>query len=124
MIDSLAQAIAQDHEPLTVHCPSIRARLRESFSDPASPAYVSATNFLAFDHHALAVIELLGDFARTNGFDSCRRIVPNSYAVRCLFRSSRDRSSVADAVGAGPVHLYLFNDRNVHFEPLVRVRER
>ena len=135
LIHSLEQVIASHGVPLESAPAAIRTHLRERFSHASGDAWVGVQNFLTFHIHTMAIIEEIGTLARELGVSNSDRITPHAYTVRCMRRISRteanegamvpagqDQYVLADEIGTGDLTLYLRNIDNIHFEPLLPLR--
>ena len=76
---------------------------------------VTRDNFLDLRNHWRDIIHLIGTSSSNNG---CRdaRIAPETFTVVAV---ERDHGQVVEQVGDGPTRLYVFNDRLIHFDPLL-----
>ena len=84
----------------------------------------------------MPIIEEIGTLARDLGVSNSDRITPHVYTVRCIRRISpteasegaivpgrQDQYVLADEIGTGDLTLYLRNIDNIHFEPLLPLRD-
>ena len=99
-------------------------QLRSRFNDVTQRNYVAEKNYLTFDFHALDVIDMIGNSARSLGMDPDHQIRASTYEVRCLKETTSPQRVVSEIVGTGAVILYLRNHHNIHFEPLFRVKSQ
>ena len=96
----------------------IRERLRERYPDGDNR--VTASNYLDLRNHWRAVVDLLGISARDHGYDQAVQIRSQNFNVTAVLE---DTSRVVEQDGDGPIGLYILNEGNSHFVPLLRNRD-
>ena len=95
----------------------IRGMLCAQFSGTVGLAAVTYRSHLDFCEHAQAVLELIGESARRAGLASGENIVMAAFTLVCV---ARDSAAVGDVLGSGSTVLYLVNEGNYHYRPLLR----
>ena len=99
--------------------PWIRKELRKQF--PTGENMVTNANFLDLRNHWRSIIDLLGVSARNHGCDRENQIHAMNFRVTSVLEDSQ---RVVEVDGDGPIHLFMLNEGNYHFVPLLRNRER
>ena len=118
LIDSLRQVLYDQAGILCdVDMQYIRELLREKHPAGVTQVRVHRPNFLDLEHHAFDTIDLLATASATQG------IHPNSreFSIICLHATDADALHAA-RVGHGQRRLYLFNEGDRHFRPLLHLR--
>ena len=119
LIHTLQQAVADNNMPsIDAIIPSVRRSLLDRFPRTGVDA-VTRDNFLVHDLHWEAIVDCLGLHARDTGFDAEGRIAHTSFTLVVV---SEDRSAIASIEGTGPIRLYILNQGNMHYVPLLRRR--
>ena len=99
--------------------PWIRQELRKQFLTGEN--MVTHANFLDLRNHWRSIIDLLGVSARRHGCDRENQIHARNFRVTSVLE---DVQRVVEVDGDGPIHLFMLNEGNYHFVPLLRNRER
>ena len=96
---------------------NIRIALRTQFREGEARVSVQPCNFLELDHHAKAILRLLGlhNTLRSLNVDA------SQYRIVCVHLGADGRVH-AGVTGSGPQTLYIANEGNLHFRPLMRER--
>ena len=115
LIHTLLQCINDRGIRCTAAIPWIRSSLRERF--PSGSSYVSEINYLDFRNHWKAVVDLIGISARHSGYDSDKKIYAHTFRVTAILEEAR---RVVEKDGDGHVDLFVLNEGNSHFVPLLR----
>ena len=119
LIHTLQQAVADNNMPsIDAIIPSVRRSLLDRFPRTGVDA-VTRDNFLVHDLHWEAIVDCLGLHARDTGFDAEGRIAHTSFTLVVV---SEDRSAIASIEGTGPIRLYILNQGNMQYVPLLRRR--
>ena len=92
--------------------------LRKRF--PTGENAVKERNYLDFRNHWKSIIDLIGESARAHGCDPNHQISASTFNVTAVLEET---SRVIEVDGAGPVALFILNEGNSHFVPLLRNRE-
>ena len=99
--------------------PWIRLELRKRFR--AGENRVTEDNFLDLRNHWRSIVDLIGMSARENDCDPHRRIVAANFNVTAVLEESQ---RVVEVDGEGLIPLFILNQGNMHFVPLLRNTER
>ena len=101
----------------------IRRLLCERFFGIVGLAAVTRFSHLDFCEHARAVVGLIGESVRRVGLASGDNIVADAFTLVVV---AIDSAAIGDIVGSGATTLYLVNEGNFHYRPLLlpRVRPR
>ena len=118
LVYSLLQCIGMAGLPCSANVPWVRTEMMKQFTSAGVSAVTSGT-YLDLCEHWASVVSLLGSSARSMGLDLEKRIVPSLFQITCI---SDVHSVIGDLVGTGRVHLYLFNEGNCHYSPLLPYR--
>ena len=118
LIDSLRQVL---YDQANISCDAnmqtIRKQLSEKHPAGVTQVCLRAPNFLDLEHHAFDTIELLLRGTETQGTHPD----PREFAIICL-HTTNDHALHAARVGHGVRRLYLFNEGDRHFRPLLQLR--
>jgi hypothetical protein len=120
LIYSLQQVIHDQGIACVADVPWIRQQLLQRFRDPG-PAQVRERSYLDLQEHWAAMIDLLGASARAQGLDQQREIRASTFTV---FGVSQEEARIVAKEGSGPVVLFVLNQGQHHFVPLLRQRVR
>ena len=118
LIDTLRKCLNDQGFKCVANIPWIRNELRKRF--PTGENAVEACNYLDFRNHWKDIIDLIGESAREHGCDPNHDIFASNFNVTAVLEET---SRVIEVDGAGPVALYILNEGNRHFVPLLRNRE-
>ena len=99
--------------------PWIREELRRRFRTGEN--IVMAKNYLDLRNHWRSIIDLIGISARRNSCDPANQIHARNFNVTAVLEDGR---FVAEKDGEGPISLFMLNEGNSHFVPLLRNRQR
>ena len=117
LIDSLRQVLYdQAGIPFAADLQEIRKLLCHRHPQGIRQVRLQRPNFLDLDHHAFDTIELLATSAETVD----RPTSPDVFSIICV-HIANDGTLHAARVGNGALCLYLFNEGNRHFRPLLRL---
>ena len=98
--------------------PWIRLELRKRFR--VGENRVTEKNYLDLRNHWRSIIDLIGTSARAHGCDPGNQLTAANFNVTAVLEET---SRVVEVDGEGPVALFLLNEGNMHFVPLLRNRE-
>ena len=98
--------------------PWIRRELRKKFREGENR--VTERNFLDLRNHWRPIIDLIGVSAREHGCDQQRQVVVANFNVTAVLEET---CRVVEVDGDGPLALFILNEGNRHFVPLLRNRE-
>ena len=96
----------------------IREELQRQF--PRGENQVTRGNFLDLRNHWRSIIDLIGISARNHGCDPAAHITSENFAVTCVLEEGE---RVYEADGDGLCRLFLINEGNSHFSPLLGDRQ-
>ena len=96
----------------------IREELQRQF--PEGDNQVTLHNYLDLRNHWRKIIDLIGISAKRHGCDPNGHIKSENFAVTCVMEDAR---RVYEADGNGACRLFLINEGNSHFSPLLIDRE-
>ena len=99
--------------------PWIRQELQKQF--PTGENKVTHANFLDLRNHWDKIIDLIGVSARRKRHDRLVEIYAGHFRVTCVLEDAR---RVVEEVGEGDIDLFMLNEGNYHFVPLLRNCER
>ena len=119
LIHTLLSCLSDNGIPCMADAPWIRKELRKQF--PQGANQVTERNFLDLRNHWRSIINLIGVNARRNSYDATDQIHARNFKVTAVLEDGR---FVAEVDGDGPIDLYLLNEGNAHFVPLLRNRQR
>ena len=119
LIQTLLSCLNDNGIPCMADAPWIRKELRKQF--PQGANQVTERNFLDLRNHWRSIINLIGVNARRNSYDATDQIHARNFKVTAVLEDGR---FVAEVDGNGPIDLYLLNEGNAHFVPLLRHRQR
>ena len=115
----LIQTLRECLNDRCLHCvanvPWIRQELRKRF--PTGENRVTEKNFLDLRNHWRSIVDLIGISARANGCDPAGHISAANFNVTAVLEDSR---RVVEVDGEGPIPLFILNEGNAHFVPLLR----
>ena len=97
----------------------IRQELQKLF--PTGPNIVTQNNYLDLRNHWRSIVGLIGVSARHHGCDAHNQIHADNLRVTAVLEEA---ARVVEEDGDGPIHLFMLNEGNSHFVPLLRNRER
>ena len=118
LIDSLRQVLYdQAGISSAADFQHIRKLLCEKHPAGIRQVHLHPPNFLDLDHHAFDTIELLATSPETQD----NHTDPRLFSIICL-HTTADGALHAARVGNGEHSLYLFNEGDRHFRPLLRLR--
>ena len=95
--------------------PWIRLELRKRFRTGENR--VTEDNFLDLRNHWQSIVDLIGISARREGCDPAGHISAANFNVTAVLEDSR---RVVEVDGEGPIPLFILNEGNAHFVPLLR----
>ena len=98
--------------------PWIRLELRKRFR--AGENQVTERNYLDLRNHWESIIDLIGVSARAHACDPENQIYATNFNVTAVLEQT---SRVVEKDGDGPLALFILNEGNMHFVPLLRNRE-
>ena len=117
LIDSLRQVLYdQAGIPFAADLQDIRKLLCQRHPQGISQVRLERPNFLELEYHAFDTIELLATSAETAN----RPTSPDVFSIICV-HIANDGTLHAARVGNGALCLYIFNEGNQHFRPLLRL---
>ena len=96
---------------------NIRIALRDQFREGEARVSVQPCNFLELDHNANAILRLLTLHNELRSFS----VDTSQYRIVCVHLGADGRVH-AGVTGSGPQTLYIANEGNLHFRPLMRDR--
>ena len=99
--------------------PWIRHELRRRFRQGENR--VTEANYLDLRNHWTSIIDLIGISARRHGCDPTNQIHARNFNVTAVLE---ERRIVVERDGVGAISLFVLNEGNQHFVPLLRNRQR
>ena len=99
--------------------PWIRQELQKQC--PTGENKVTHANFLDLRNHWDKIIDLIGVSARRKRHDRLVEIYAGNFCITCVLEDAR---RVVEEVGLGDIDLFMLNEGNYHFVPLLRNCER
>ena len=99
--------------------PWIRQELRRRFRQGENR--VTEANYLDLRNHWTSIIDLIGISARRHGCDPTNQIHARNFNVTAVLE---ERRIVVERDGVGAINLFVLNEGNQHFVPLLRSRQR
>ena len=96
----------------------MRERLQERFPR-VGRSRVTVDNFLDLKEHWAAVIDLIGECARVQGLEYHELIRASNFTVVGV---SQDEKRIVATEGSGSMPLFVLNQSQCHFVPLLRLR--
>ena len=88
---------------------------------PTGANIVTQNNYLDLRNHWRSIVDLIGVSARHHGCDEHNQIHADNFRVTAVLEEA---ARVVEEDGDGPIHLFMLNEGNSHFVPLLRNRER
>ena len=119
LIHTLMQAVFDPEIPDVADIPWVRERLQERFPK-VGRSRVTANNFLDLKEHWAAVIDLIGECARVRGFKDHERIRASNVVIVGI---SQEEKRIVAKEGSGNMPLFVLNQSQCHFVPLLRIFE-
>ena len=82
---------------------------------------VTERNYLDLRNHWTTIIDLIGISARCNECDPTNQIHARNFNVTAVLE---ERRIVVERDCVGPINLFVVNEGNQHFVPLLQIRQR
>jgi hypothetical protein len=118
LIHSLQQVVNDTGIHCVADVPWVRKQLQRLFPQEGC-AQVTARNFLDFKEHWAVIVDLLGQSARAQGLDADCRIQASTFTAIAI---SQEKKCIVSKEGSGPLKLFVLNQDQIHFVPLLRAR--
>ena len=118
LIDTLRQVINDQGLRIVADVTWVRLQLQARFNQ-ITLAQVTEWSYLDLKEHWAAVIDLLGQSARSNGLDEQGQIRHDAFTVVGI---SAEDSRIVAREGSGRIVLFVLNRGQAHFEPLLKDR--
>ena len=100
-------------------CKCIRKELRRRFREGENR--VTERNYLDLRNHWTTIIDLIGISARRNECDPTNQIHARNFNVTAVLE---ERRIVVERDGVGAINLFVLNEGNRHFVPLLQNHQR
>ena len=119
LIETLLACLNDNGLLCVADVPWIRQELRRRFRQGENR--VTERNYLDLRNHWTTIIDLIGISARHNECDPTNQIHARNFNVMAMLE---ERSIVVERDGVGAINLFVLNEGNQHFVPLLRNRQR
>ena len=119
LIETLKSCLNDNNIPCVADVPWIRQELRRLF--PHGENQVEERNYLDLRNHWRSINDLIGISARKHNCDLMNQIHARNFKVTAVLEEGR---VVVERDGDGPIQLFMLNEGNYHFVPLLQNRQR